>query len=87
MAQPRKSVEDDVGGAAFEPVAGGSVVNAAEAAEAYRQSPARRLQLELEQALAGAPPEPRWSARRSLAFMVVSSCALWGGAIWLIRTL
>jgi len=47
-------------------------------------SPARRLQQELERALAGAG-EPRWSARRSLGFIVMTNGAFWIAAVWALR--
>ena len=47
-------------------------------------SPARRLQADVELALA-AELEPRWSARRRLVFMVGASALLWGGIIWAVR--
>lgn len=39
--------------------------------------PARRLQRELECALAGGPEDLRWSARRSTAFALAVNGALW----------
>lgn len=48
------------------------------------ESPARRLQQELERALAGAG-EPRWSARRSLGFIVATNGAFWIALIWSLR--
>lgn len=49
-------------------------------------SPARRLQQELERALSGAG-EPRWSARRSLGFVVVTNGAFWIAAVWALKTI
>jgi len=49
--------------------------------------PARRLQQELERALAGAPAEPRWSARRSLALIVATNALLWLALIWALRAI
>jgi len=43
--------------------------------------PARHLQQELERALSGAG-EPRWSARRSLGFIVMTNGAFWIAAVW-----
>lgn len=47
--------------------------------------PARRLQQELERALSGAPAEPRWSPRRSAAFIVVTNALAWTALIWGLR--
>jgi hypothetical protein len=47
-------------------------------------SPARRLQQELERAMSGAG-EQRWSARRSLGFIVLTNGAVWIALIWTIR--
>lgn len=47
---------------------------------------ARRLQQELERALSGAG-EPRWSARRSLGFIVVTNGAFWIAAVWALKTI
>jgi hypothetical protein len=33
------------------------------------------------------PAEPRWSARRTLAFVLASSLALWAGIIAILRLL
>ncbi|MFN3583212.1 MAG: hypothetical protein ACK4TT_04670 [Phenylobacterium sp.] len=49
--------------------------------------PARRLQQELERALVGAPAEPRWSARRSLALIVATNALLWLALLWGLRAL
>lgn len=48
-------------------------------------SPARRLQQELERALSGAQ-DPRWSARRSLGFVVMTNGAFWIALVWGLRT-
>ena len=40
-------------------------------------SPARALQMSLEALTAPLPEEEKWSARRSLAFMVASASTLW----------
>jgi hypothetical protein len=45
------------------------------------ESPARRLQLQLEHGIAE-PVVPRWSARRAIAFMAVLSAALWAATAW-----
>lgn len=42
------------------------------------ESPARRLQLDLEESWA-APSPQRWSARRSFAFIIMSSALMWAG--------
>ena len=46
------------------------------------ESPARRLQLELERTWATAEPVNRWSARRSLFFIVLTNGLLWTALIW-----
>lgn len=46
------------------------------------ESPARRLQLELERSWASAESSKRWSARRSLAFILLSNGLLWAALIW-----
>jgi hypothetical protein len=58
----------------------GLLAVAGEGAQAI-DSPARRLQEELEANFAG-PQAARWSARRRLAFIVGASAALWGALIW-----
>jgi hypothetical protein len=52
---------------------------------AFVESPARRLQLDLEQELA--KPAQRWSARRTLAFVVLTNGLFWAGVICVVRGL
>ena len=52
------------------------------ARDEFIESPARRLQLELERTWAGAEATERWSARRSLAFIVLTNGLLWTALIW-----
>lgn len=56
-------------------------------ASASFTSPARQLQRELELALAGLPTEARWSRRRSLTFIVLTSGGLWLALISAFRSL
>ena len=65
---------------AEEPAAPSS--GAPEAGFAAVESPARRLQLELERSWASDARAGRWSARRSLAFIVLTNGLLWGALIW-----
>jgi hypothetical protein len=50
------------------------------------ESPARRLQLELEQSWA-APETARWSSRRALAFIFVTNAVIWTGVVAGLRAL
>lgn len=45
------------------------------------RSDARRLQAALESRYRSPAPTPRWSRRRTLAFVIVTSAALWGAVI------
>lgn len=58
--------------------------------EAYersaQESPARRLQLDLEENLAKPSPD-RWSARRSLLFIFAANALLWTGVVAGLRSL
>ena len=50
------------------------------------ESPARRLQLELEHNL-GRVQAQRWSPRRTLAFVAMTNLVGWAALIWLVRAL
>jgi hypothetical protein len=50
------------------------------------ESPARRLQAEIEQSWA-APETRRWTARRTVAFVVVSNVILWAAIIAGVRAI
>lgn len=52
----------------------------------HAEGPARQLQQELERALAGGEGA-KWSARRSLAFILVTDGLLWLGLIWAVLAL
>jgi hypothetical protein len=70
------------------PIQGSSAGPIAPASSAPRDGgPARRLQQELERALVGAPAEPRWSARRSLALIVATNALLWLALLWALRAI
>jgi hypothetical protein len=58
----------------------------ADAAAAAVDSPVRRMQQELEISLAERD-YPRWSARRTLAFMLLTNGLFWGGAVWAVLKL
>jgi hypothetical protein len=65
----------------------GTLTDHAEAPERLRPdehigSPARRLQLELERTWANSEPVHRWSARRSLLFIVLTNGLLWTALVW-----
>ena len=52
------------------------------------ESPAVLLQAQLAQSFAEKPlTEDRWSARRSLAFMVVVNGVFWGGLVMMAKAL
>lgn len=51
----------------------------------FVESPARRLQQELAFTLA--QPEGRWSARRTLAFVVLSNGLFWAALVLTIRAM
>lgn len=46
------------------------------------ESPARRLQIELERNWTVEAEQARWSPRRSLGFIIIASTLLWGALIW-----
>lgn len=48
----------------------------------FVESPARRLQIELERTWPTACDEERWSPRRSLSFILITSALLWGALVW-----
>jgi hypothetical protein len=50
------------------------------------ESPARRLQLQVEAALA-APRADSWSARQTTAFLMLTNGLFWAGLVWGVRAL
>ena len=50
------------------------------------ESPARRMQLQIEQALVEAPGR-RWSPRKTLAFIVLFNSIAWLAISWVIANL
>jgi hypothetical protein len=50
------------------------------------ESPARRLQLQVEAAMA-APAHDKWSARQTTAFLLLTNGLFWVGLVWGVRTL
>ena len=60
--------------------AGATPLRAASPESPDVESPARRLQLELEQSWSAAE-QPRWSTRRALSFIVLTNLALWAALI------
>ena len=77
MVRPLKRVETEAACAPAESLA----LRVADEGRAPGDNPVGRLQRELEIAMAGAG-EPRWSARRTLAFMVLTNGVFWAALIW-----
>lgn len=74
---------DRLDDAALEPASAESLVRVSRPVyEGAIESPARRLQLELERSWATERPGDRWSARRSLFFIVLTNGLLWMALIW-----
>jgi hypothetical protein len=69
----RGEADASVGEPAQQPFLCGGLANASAV-----ESPARRLQLELQHSLV-APEPSQWSKRRALAFIVITSAVLWSG--------
>ncbi|WP_133254269.1 hypothetical protein [Phenylobacterium deserti] len=60
---------------------GAPSIQLADAASLQGDNPVRRMQRELAVAMSGAG-EPRWSARRTLGFVVLTNGLFWAALIW-----
>ncbi|RAK60774.1 hypothetical protein DJ021_13640 [Phenylobacterium hankyongense] len=69
----------------WEPVRDAPALHAADEASIAADSPARRLQENLERSWGEA--QPRWSARRTLGFVIATNTLLWAGLIYGLRAL
>jgi hypothetical protein len=69
----------------WEPVRDTPALHAADEACVAAESPARRLQENLERSWGEA--QPRWSARRTLGFVITTNALLWAGLIYGVRAL
>lgn len=85
MVQPLSSGAERLAPRTAVPVSGAPSVRLADGLGAGSvESPARRLQQEIEFQLSGAD-EPRWSARRTLAFLLVTNGLFWMGVALVVR--
>lgn len=85
MVQPLSSAAGRVAHPTAVPVSGAPSVRLADALAAGSvESPARRLQQEIEFQLSGAD-EPRWSSRRTMAFLLVTNGLFWTGMALVVR--
>ena len=87
MALAARKLSDQEALTALVPAPAGAPLQAATAAfepQGWASSPARDLQEQLSLAFtepADVPADEKWSARRSLVFMVGASALLWGAII------
>ncbi len=85
MVQPLSSAAGRLAPRTAVPVSGAPSVRLADDFDADAvESPARRLQQTIEFQLSGAD-EPRWSARRTLAFLLVTNGLFWAGVALVVR--